>query len=143
MKAAGVVIISIVLLVGGIFGLRWVLAEPSGALEQREMTVGDGAYRIAAYEQFYDECAAAQTLQATLATAQQSAAAEGLYANRQAQLDANVAALSNQLIQTVNQYNADARKADTRAHFLASDLPYEITVDATDPTTPTITCMAE
>lgn len=142
MKAAGVVIIVVLALTAGIFGLRWVLADPSGALEQREMTLGDGAYRIAAYEQFYDQCASAQTLQASLVNARTSAEAEGLDANRKAQLDANVAALSNQLIHAVNQYNADARKSDTRAHFLASDLPFEIEIDAADPTTPTITCQA-
>ena len=125
----------VVLVLGaGFLGIRWLLAEPTGATEAREQTIGSGSYRIAAYDRFYDDCAAAVTTQQSLTTAQAAAAAEGIDPGRQAQLDANVTALTNLLNQQVNQYNADTRKEDTRANFLASDLPYELD------TTEEITC---
>jgi hypothetical protein len=132
-KAAGVALVAIVLVIGGIFGLRWVLAEPSGAIQQREMTVGNGAYRIQAYEQFFTDCGSAKTVQQNLAaavTAAQQGRDSGVDANRQAQLDANVTGLTAQLNRAVNDYNAHARETDTRAHFLDSTLPFEISADS-------------
>jgi hypothetical protein len=139
-KAAGVTIVVLVLLIAGGLGLRWILAEPSGAVQQREMTVGNGAYRISAYEEFYQECSSALTAQQNLANAISAAHAENVDPTRQAQLDANVTALTNVLNRAVNDYNAHARETDTRAHFLSSDLPFEIQVDPTDPTNPPIDC---
>lgn len=139
LACVGVVLL---LIVGGL-GLRWALAPATGAVEQREQTVGDGSYRISAYDAFYDDCASAKSTQQQLEQAIATRDAEPEGTNRRAQLDANVAALTNVLITAVNQYNADARKADTRAHFRASDLPYQLPeLDATDPTKEKITCDA-
>lgn len=128
---AGAVILGLVAIIaiGAIaLGIRWIFAEPTGAVEQREQTIGDGAYRIQAYEAFYEECASARTLQQNLDNARTQA--ENVDdPTRRAQLDANVTALANQLNAAVNDYNAHARETDTRGHFLASDLPYAL--DAT------------
>jgi hypothetical protein len=132
-------IVAIVLLV---YGIRWITAEPSGKLQQRESTVGNGDYRISAYDKFFDDCSGAKTTQQNLKDAKEAADAHDVDATRQAQLDANVTALKQTLYTLVNQYNADAMKADTRGHFKASNLPYQIELDSTDPTKKEITCSA-
>lgn len=119
------VIIAVLVIAGVTLGVRWLVASPSGAVQQREQTIGSGSYRIQAYDAFYDDCAAALTTQQNLHNARQQLAAEK-DPTRRAQLEGNVTALANTLNAQVNQYNADARKADTRAHFRASDLPYQI-----------------
>lgn len=140
LKVIGIGLVVLVLLIGGGLGLRWILAEPSGAVQQREMTVGDGAYRIAAYEEFYQECSSALTVQQNLAAAIKADQAEGVDPMRKAQLDANVTGLTAQLNRAVNDYNAHARETDTRAHFKSSDLPFSIEIDQADPTNPPIDC---
>jgi hypothetical protein len=145
MKASGsitLVVLALVALIAGGLGLRWILASPTGAVQQREQTIGNGSYRIQAYEAFYEECASAQTVQQNLANAITADMATNVDPMRKAQLDANVTALSNQLSRAVNGYNAHAREMDTRAHFLSSDLPYELTFDPAHPTTPSISCKA-
>lgn len=110
------------------YGVQYYTAEVRGQVAQNERVVADADYRISAYDRFYDDCASAKTLQQNLANAQESVKTE-TDPTRLAQLQANVAALSNQLNEAVNQYNADARKTDTRGHFLSSDLPYELTTE--------------
>lgn len=128
LSGAGVAVVAAILALALLgLGLRWVLAEPTGAVEQREQTIGSGDYRIQAYEQFFTECASARTLQQNLTVARTAAGTNYPDENRQAQLDANVIALESQLNQAVNTYNAHAMQADTRAHFLDSNLPFQLT----------------
>lgn len=122
-------VLALAAIVAAVLLIRWMAAPANGAVEQREQTIGSGAYRISAYDRFYDDCGAARTTQQNLASAKvqaQEARNEGADAGRLMQLDANVTALQNTLNGQVNSYNADARKADTRAHFRASDLPYQL-----------------
>ena len=119
--------VGVVLLIAVIWVVRYATADARGAANQREATRADAAYRISAYDRFHDDCAAALTTQQNLESARQQATAPGLDQARQLQLQANVTALANTLNSQVNQYNADAAKADTRAHFLSSDLPYQLT----------------
>jgi hypothetical protein len=125
-------VIALAAIVGAVLGIRWFFAPANGAVEQREQTIGSGAYRISAYDRFYDDCQAALTTQQNLASAKvqlQAAKNEGADPGRLQQLDANVTALQMQLNGQVNGYNADAAKTDTRGHFRSSDLPYSL--DAT------------
>lgn len=125
-------LVALALLIGGVLGIRYLVAGPEGAVQQREQTIGSGAYRIQAYDAFYDDCAAARTTQQNLQAAQQQldeATKAHADAGRLMQLQANVTALTATLNGQVNGYNADAHKTDTRAHFRASDLPY--TLDTT------------
>lgn len=108
------------LIVAVVFGLKWVTADVRGAGDAREQTRADGTYRIAAYERFYDDCAAIQALEDQIATMSGN---ESLPAD---QVETNVLALTNQRNSMIRQYNADAAKHDTRGHFLSSTLPYEI-----------------
>jgi hypothetical protein len=124
-KIASATIAVVIFIAGLILLLRWIFADPTGAVEQRESTVGNGAYRISSYDSFYDQCFAAKTTQENIANAIVMRDTETDPA-RQAQLNVNVIALQNELNSEVNQYNSDARKADTKAHFKASDLPYSL-----------------
>lgn len=116
-------IVAVLLVVAVVYGIRWVTADARGASDAREQTRADGTYRIAAYEQFFDDCAAIQALEDQIETMK---ADKSLPAS---QRDTNVLALTNQRNTLIRGYNADAQKSDTRGHFLASGLPYEIDKD--------------
>lgn len=112
-------------------------ADRRGGIEQREDTVADGDYRIAAYERFYDMCASVQSAEARIANAE-AELADKPSASRESQLKTTLQALRNQRSEAINEYNAEARKEDTAANFRASDLPAQI-----DPDLEETTCTAE
>lgn len=109
-------------------GISWITAPFKGATEARNQTVGNGSYRIAAYDSFFDECATAKTIQQNLANTKQRLKQARKENDQQAIYlqETNLQAQQNALNEAVNQYNADAHKADTKAHFLASTLPYTL-----------------
>lgn len=119
-------ILCAVLVAGVIFGIRWVTADVRGAGDAREQTRADGTYRIAAYERFYDDCAAIQAIEDKIAAEKARKASEDY---TEGMKSANIQALTGQRAQLIRGYNQDARKHDTRGHFLSSDLPYEIEID--------------
>lgn len=97
-----------------------------GDVGVNEEISADADYRIAAYEWFFDQCAAVQTKEAELAAAQAELEAEGLSDYRRQQLNTNITAITSARAELVNEYNAEAQKEDTAANFLASDLPHEL-----------------
>lgn len=123
-----IVVMVILTLIAGGFG--WVTADFRGAKDAREQTIADGSYRIAAYEKFYDLCGDIKAIEQQIVN--QEAMSAGLPKD---QVAVNKLALNNQRASLIQEYNADARKADTKANFLASDLPYSI-----DPNQETTTC---
>lgn len=112
-------------------------ADTRGKTEQREDTVADGSYRIAAYDHFYDLCAAVQTTEGRIAALEDEKAGDPSE-SRLAQIEVTLTALRGQRIEAINEYNADARKEATAAQFKASDLP-----DQLDPSEEKTTCTAE
>lgn len=110
-------------------------AEVRGQTGVRERTQANGAYRIAAYEHFYDLCASVQADEQTMAALREEAATAT--PARKAQIAATVTAVRANRAQSITQYNADARKTTTAANFKASDLPYQL-----DPATQETTCAA-
>lgn len=98
--------------------LMWVWAPWQGKIQERNQTVGNGTYRIAAYEQFFNDCGSIQALEVQIDNA---AAASSV-----PEQATNLLALENQHASLATQYNADSAKADTRAHFKDSRLPYTI-----------------
>lgn len=110
-------------------GLKFITADFRGDVAVNERVSADAAYRIAAYEWFYDQCAAVQTAQQQIAVqeAELDTVASGSY--REGQIHTNLTGLNAVLVGLVAEYNAEARKADTAANFRASDLPYEIDLD--------------
>lgn len=122
-RLIGAVVLFFVILVGIVFiagGASWLTAPFRGAVEQREIVQGDGNYRIAAYEKFYNDCAAVQALEDQIAL---------MKANKSLpkdQRETNILALESNRNRLIRQYNADSRKADTIENFKASDLPYQL-----------------
>lgn len=106
------------------FAIRWVTAGPKGQLQAREQ-IQSGNSRIAAYNHFFDLCAAVQTDEATI-KAQQDELATGPSESRRGQIHANIAALTAARAEKINQYNADARKDYTIGQFRSSGLPYTL-----------------
>lgn len=104
----------------GVWGFRVLTADAKGEGDQRIQTRGDANYRIAAYDRFFDLCASIQALEDQLGVMR---ADKSLPPDQRA---TNILALTNQRNTLIRQYNADAAKADTRGHFLSSDLPYSI-----------------
>lgn len=110
------------------FGLgQWVreTAGWTGKTQQISQTRGNGSYRIAAYDHFYDLCASVQDQEVTL-EAQRAELATNPTEERRGQIEANIAALTANRGEQINHYNADARKNATSGQFRASDLPYQL-----------------
>lgn len=135
-RASGRVIATAALVIATVLAvaLMWVFgvgffskttAETRGQTEARERTVADGAYRIAAYEQFFDLCTAVQNQEATIAALDLELATSPS-ASRVEQINATLTALRANRGALINEYNADARKEATVAQFHASNLPAEL-----------------
>lgn len=116
-------LVLVLLIAVAIAGIRWVTAEPRGQLAAREQIQSAGS-RIAAYNHFFDLCAAVQAQEAALAA--QYAALSGAVGDERERLRANVAGLTAQRARSIAQYNADARKSYTIGQFRASGLPFEL-----------------
>lgn len=126
MKKVWLAILGIALFVGVIlaliYGGGWLqrlTADFRGETAQIEKVQADPNFRIAAYEQFYDRMGRIEALEQQICTMQEADLPEN-------QTATNVLALTNQRIDLIEKYESDASKEDTRANFLASDLPYEI-----------------
>lgn len=123
LKAIGIFIAAVAIIVGIIYlsgGISYLTAPFRGEVAEREITEADGNYRISAYEEFYDLNAQVEALNTQICTMKEN---KSLPVD---QRETNVLALTNTRTDLVNEYNADARKTETRAKFLASDLPYEL-----------------
>lgn len=132
-------LVGLVLLIVGVYAIRWVTAEPRGALDQREKTIADGDYRIANYDYFFNLCGNIQAAEdKILNTEARPVSSEDSNSGfTQGQKDAILLALTNTRSELIRDYNASATKEDTAGHFRSSNLPYQI-----DPTQEATTCAA-
>lgn len=130
----GVVVVALVI-GSGVWLFRVATADVKGKGDQIIQTKGNADYRIAAYDAFYDACGAIQAKEDQIALQQDLL--DGLKPGDldYTRLQTNVVALQSSRASLIRSYNADASKADTRAAFHASDLPYSI-----DPAQETTTC---
>lgn len=139
--ALGVVVLATLIALGSMAIFGWgffqrTTADFRGETAQREQVHADPDYRIAAYEHFFDLCATVQSNEDTLANLNTELHA-GPSADREEQLYATITAVRNARNEAIREYNADARKSETRAAFLDSDLPYQL-----DPSEEHTTCTA-
>jgi hypothetical protein len=111
-------------------------ADRSGRTQVKKDTIGNGSYRIAQYDAFYDECATIQTDEQTIHNIT-TALTTTTDQNYKITLNASLLANENKRAADINSYNGDARKADTKGHFRSSDLPYQI-----DPNQESTSCTA-
>lgn len=111
-------------LVGGVtFGVRWLTAPAKGKLQAREQ-INSGAFRIAAYNHFFDVCIAVQTDETRLAA--QKAELKTAPKDDVARIQANIAGIISDRAEAINEYNADARKSYTIGQFKSRQLPYQL-----------------
>ncbi len=128
-------ILAIVGIVAGItFGVRWLTAPVKGKLQAREQ-INSGAFRIAAYNHFFDLCASIQGLEGQLAAQRVELATST--GDDKARVEANIAGIQGARQQAIAEYNADAQKSYTIGQFRASGLPF-----ALSPATEVTSCVA-
>ncbi len=118
----GVVLGVVALSVGG-YVIQYYTADARGKVDQNEKVRADGDYRIAAYDQFFNQCSAIQAKELQIDQLDGTPVSDSW---NQGMKDAAITAQQNTRISLITQYNADAAKHDTRGHFQASSLPYNI-----------------
>lgn len=125
--------IGLVLTVIGIVGLiflsgiiMFATADFRGTVERNERIMGDGDYRIAKYNQFYDLCSSIQSQQATIEN--QEEAAQMTDDPEQKQIyESGVLAAKNSQAENIAKYNSLATDSnDNASQFRDSGLPYQI-----------------
>lgn len=132
-KILAAVVAAITLLIAmavGAWAWRYFTAETRGVVDAEER-IESAPSRITNYEHFYDLCASVQGHEDALAT--QRRALEGAEGKEAERIRSNIAGLEAQRNRAIRRYNADARKAYTRARFLGEDLPRQL--DANQETT--------
>lgn len=110
-------------------------ADFRGKTAQTERVKADPDYRIAAYDHFFDLCGSIQSKEDQIRNTEARPTTEGSNSGFTAsQKEAILLALRNSRAELIREYNADAGKADTKANFLSSDLPYTIDINGEDTT---------
>lgn len=115
-------------LVGSVAGyaLGWFAAPYQGKLQARQIIQGDGNYRIAAYDHFFNLCASVQTADSNIATQESLLAQFKKGGNDYNRTLTNIGGLEATRADGINQYNADASKSYTVGQFKSSNLPYQL-----------------
>lgn len=127
------VILAITYIAGGISMLT---APFRGEVDKRERVEADGAYRIAAYDEFQKLCGTIQSKNEQIEILRQEMDTT-TDPDRQAQLQSGITAHQNTRSELINEYNTKAASDYTRGQFRDSDLPYRI-----DPTAEEVACSA-
>lgn len=133
-------IVGVAVIAVAAFAIQWFTAEPRGALDQRERTVGNGQYRIANYDKFFNDCAAIQSKERQIQNTEERPVDNGngtAGGFTQAQKDSILLALNNSRDTLIAEYNQNAAKEGTSGQFRDSDLPYNI-----NPNQESTTCAA-
>lgn len=118
--------ILLILAVTFVSGSMSIITAPfRGEVEKNEMIEADGDYRIAAYDNFYDMCTDAQSLQEQIENQEQAIELTDDPEQRE-KLMAGRLGMQQQLASVVNKYNNQSQQDYTRGQFKDSDLPYEL-----------------
>jgi len=118
-------VLFVVLLIGGPFAWRWITAEPKGALEAREQTLGDGDFRLQAYDYFFGLCGTVQSQEDRIDALNQELATNPSQ-GRVEQINASLTAVRAGRSEAINEYNNASTGEYTRGQFRDSDLPYQL-----------------
>jgi hypothetical protein len=105
-------------------GWRYILADPKGKVQAQEQ-IKSGPSRIAAYNHFFDLCAAVQSDEAAMQSLRDEMKTDPP-PSRITQINASLTALRSARAEKINQYNADARKDYTIGQFKSSGLPFTL-----------------
>lgn len=123
-------IVGSALLVALFFATGWFSQKTAnfrGETDKRNQVEANGAYRIGAYDHFFDLCQHVQSDEQSITNLLAEKPAD---AQRRDVIDASVTALRNDRADSITQYNADARKSYTLGQFRSSDLPYQLDLNA-------------
>ena len=139
---AGLIVVGIALFLIAllVFGSMWVFgygaftdatANRQGETQKKHQVEGNGSYRIAAYDHFFDLCASVQAAEDKIqAQKDELDGKPAPDAQRADILRANINALSSTRAESIRQYNQDARKSYTLGQFKSSDLPFQLDIHA-------------
>lgn len=131
MVFVGLILFGVLMHVTGVYvfgGVQRSTADYRGETDSIEKTRADGDYRIASYETFFDQCAAIQSKQATIAQMEDELETTD-DPQRKAWLQNTLTGIRAGLNSDITRYNADAHKEDTQGHFRDSSLPYTIDIN--------------
>jgi len=126
----GVFALVAALLFGGVYFAAFyskTTAETRGSTKMRENTKANGAFRQAAYEDFFDLCSSVQTKENSITNLQKELDTKPS-ADRVERINESITALDNARADAINQYNAKAREFH-RSQFLDSQLPWRLDVN--------------
>ncbi|MGW3445612.1 hypothetical protein [Streptomyces sp. NPDC001076] len=109
-------------------GVSSVTAPFRGEVDKRNRTEGDGAFRIATYEEFFDLCASVQTAEQQLRGLQEELDGKPS-AERAERIRTSMTAVKASRAESINTYNSKATQ-EHRAAFQDAALPYKLDVTA-------------
>jgi hypothetical protein len=133
LKIGALIVLGLIVLIVVPFAFRWLTAEPRGALDARERTKASGAFRIAAYDHFFDLCAAVQADEARIEALKQEYASNPT-PQRQTQIEASLTAVRSSRAEKISRYNTDAAKGYTIGQFRSAKLPPRLSTDQEETT---------
>jgi hypothetical protein len=122
-------IIVLVVFVIGTFGFGWFQQKSAnfrGETQKRNQVEGNGAYRIAAYDHFFDLCTSVQSFEATINALNDEYKDPATTAERKEQIRGALTANKAGRNTTIVQYNNDANRSYTTGQFKDSHLPYQL-----------------
>lgn len=127
---AGIVALALLYVAGVLAwgGAAWSTAPFRGAAEERERTVGSGAFRVSTYEEFFDLCAAVETKEDEIGALQDELDTKPSE-YRTEQITTSLTALRAARSELVNDYNAKSRQEHRKA-FKDAGLPAALSTDA-------------
>lgn len=120
-----IIICSVVVLTGGIWGFQYFTAPIRGKVEMQEQ-VQSGNNRRYTYNHFHDMYAKIKSYTKKIET-QKNLLETTKDSDHKQRIRQNIAGLKSQRSDLVEQYNSDARKVKTKGQFRDKDLPEKIT----------------
>lgn len=119
-------IVSVVALVGIIWGITYATADTRGAIAQNELVRADGQFRLAAYNHFFDLCSSIQGDERRIVNLQAELDRGNLTPARANTLPGIITATMNSRDANVVKYNNDAQKSGAEGAFRSAKLPVYI-----------------
>lgn len=127
----GVIVVALVVGLVGIFGFGWLsnaTANFRGQVSARNQINGNGTYRIAAYDHFFNLCQQVQSDEVAINN-DKDALKSTTDPQQKIVLQTGILALQNQRADLITQYNVDSTKSYTLGQFKSSNLPYRLTLE--------------
>ncbi|MFJ1653459.1 hypothetical protein ACIOC2_19130 [Streptomyces sp. NPDC088337] len=109
-------------------GVSQLTAGFRGETDKKNRTVGSGAFRLSAYEEFFDLCASVQTSEQQLKALNEELD-DKPGPDRAERIRTSITAVKASRAESINTYNSKAGQEHRQA-FLDADLPYRLDVNA-------------